>query len=120
MAAELGRLERKGEMTLERLQDLSALSGLAELLPDLLEFLGTLDAGTTYSIQPPCGTKANGDPLDPVEVIVPPTVGPENALIARLDALAMLIDEHKSIRQPICKGKPAGAPVTVTGVEVEP
>jgi len=120
MAAELGRLERKGEMTLERLQGLSALDGLAELLPDLLEFLGTLDAGTTYSIQPPCGTKANGDPLDPVEVIVPPTVGPENALIARLDALAMLIDEHKSIRQPICKGKPAGAPVTVTGVEVEP
>ena len=120
MAAELGRLERKGEMTLDRLKGLSALDDLATLLPSLLEFLGTIDGGTTYSIQPPCGTKANGDPLDPIEVIVPPTIGPENATIARLDALAMLIDEHKSIRQPICKGKPAGAPVTVTGVEVEP
>lgn len=120
MAAELGRLERKGEMTLDRLKGLSALDDLAELLPSLLEFLATVDGGTTYSIQPPCGTKANGDPLDPVEVIVPPTIGPENATIARLDALAMLLDEHKSIRQPICKGKPAGAPVTVTGVELEP
>lgn len=120
MAAELGRLERKGEMTLDRLKGLSALDDLAELLPSLLEFLATIDGGTTYTIQPPCGTKANGDPLDPIEVIVPPTVGPENATIARLDALAMLLDEHKSIRQPICKGKPAGEPVTVTAVEAEP
>jgi hypothetical protein len=120
MAAELGRLERKGEMTLERLGDLAPLAGAGEVLQALAEWLLSADPGTTYSIQPPCGTDANGDPLPPVEVIVPPSIGPDVALIARLDALAMLLDEHKQIRQPICKGKPVGQPVTVTFVEADP
>jgi hypothetical protein len=121
MAAELGRLERKGEMTLEKLGDLASMAGGSEVLQALAEWLLSADPGTTYSIQPPCGTDSNGDPLPPVEVIVPPSIGPDVALIARMDALAMLLDEHKQIRQPICKGAtPLGQPVTVTFVEADP
>jgi hypothetical protein len=120
MAAELGRIEKKGERTLEKLGQLEALAGAGEVLQALAEWLLSADPGTTYSIQPPCGTDAYGDPLPPVEVIVPPTIGPDAALVARVDALAMLIDEHKQIRQPICKGKPTGQPVTVTFVEADP
>jgi hypothetical protein len=113
LAKELGRQEQK-------LAGLLGGLGYPEAFDNLLDLLTSVNLGTTYTIQPPCGTKPNGDPLDPIEVVVPPTIGDNSAVIARLDALAMLIDEHKSIRQPICKGKPAGAPVTVTGVEVEP
>ena len=120
MAAELGRLERKGEITIDKLGRMEALAGAGEVLQALAEWLLSADPGTTYSIQPPCGTDANGDPLPPVDVIVPPTIGPDAALLARVDALAMLIDEHKQIRQPICKGKPTGQPVTVTFVEADP
>ena len=117
IAKELGRLERKGELTLERLGPLANIGDKLAILQALAEWLLSTDPGTTYSIQPPCGTDANGNPLPPVEVIVPATVGPEAAMIARVDALAMLLDEHKSIRGPICRGKPTGRPVTVTFVE---
>ena len=120
MAAELGRLERKAELTLEGGATAVAVEALAELLQDLIGRLLAITPGTTYTIQPPCGTKPEGGPLDPVEVIAPGGDTPEAAIINRLDALAMLIDEHKRIRQPICKGKPTGEPVTVTFVEADP
>lgn len=118
-AAELGRLERKSELSLSKLDQLAPLLESLDILTALGEWLLSANEGVTYTLQPPCGTDASGDPLPPVEVVVPPTIGVEVATIARLDALAMLIDEHKQMRQPICKGKPTGSPVTVTAVEVE-
>jgi hypothetical protein len=112
IAAELGKQEQK-------LAQLLDMSGPSDVLQALAEWLLSVNGGTTYTLHPPCGTDANGDPLPPVEVIVPPTIGAEDATIARLDALAMLLDEHKQMRQPICKGKPTGQSVTVTGMEME-
>lgn len=112
ISKELGRQEQK-------LAGLLGGLGLGSALDDLLKLLTSINGGTTYSLTPPCGTTTNGDPLPVVEVIVPPTIGDNAAVIARLDALAMLLDEHKQMRQPICKGKPTGSPVTVTAVEIE-
>jgi hypothetical protein len=47
-------------------------------------------------------------------VEVPEAVNVSAAILQRLDALAVLIDEQKQLRQPVCKGRPVGEPVTVT------
>lgn len=112
ISKELGRQEQK-------LAGLLGGLGLPEAFDQLLDLFKSINTGTTYSLTPPCGTTAGGDPLPAVEVIVPPTIGDNAAIIARIDALAMLLDEHKQMRQPICKGKPTGSPVTVTALEVE-
>jgi hypothetical protein len=112
IARELGRQEQK-------LAGLLSGLGYPEAFDNLLDLLNSVNGGTTYLLHQPCGTDAEGNPLQPVEVVVPPTIGDNSAVLARLDALAMLLDEHKAMRQPICKGKPTGNPVTVTGVEVE-
>ena len=113
IAKELGRQEQK-------LAGLLGGLGYPEAFDRLLDLISSINGGTTYTLHPPCGTDANGDPLPPVEVIVPPSIGDSSAIINRLDALAMLLDEHKAMRQPICKGKPTGRPVTVTFVEADP
>jgi hypothetical protein len=120
MAAELGRIERKGEMMLDRTGPLSQIPDVIDALADLVELLDSFDPGGSYSIRPACGTDANGDPLPPIEVPISPGLGLAHAVTARLDAIAELIDHHKQLRQPICKGKPTGQPVTVTFVEADP
>lgn len=119
MAAELGRLERKGELMLERSGPLAQIPDVVDAIADLVELLDSFDPGGSYSIRPACGTDANGDPLPPIEVPIQPGLGLAHAVTARLDAIAELIDHHKQLRQPICKGKPTGEPVTVTFVESE-
>lgn len=119
MAQELGRLERKAEMTLDRLGPLANLPDVIDALADLVDLIDRLDPGGSYSIRPACGTDANGDPLPVIEVPIAPGLGLAHAVTARLDAIAELIDHHKQLRQPVCKGKPTGQPVTVTALEVE-
>jgi hypothetical protein len=119
MAQELGRLERKAELMLERQATDFPNDVLAEGIAQLLELLSSVDAGGSYSIRPACGTDANGDPLPVIEVPIEPGIGLSHAVTARLDAIAELIDHHKQLRQPICKGKPTGQSVTVTALEVE-
>jgi hypothetical protein len=110
LSAELGRLEEKSAGLLSGLGYPEAFDGLLRLL----QLLELYDPGATYSIHPPCGTAEGGGPLPPVEVTVPPSVGLSTAVVNRLDALAELLDVHKAVRQPICKGKATGQPVTVT------
>jgi hypothetical protein len=120
MAAELGRLERKIELTLDKLGPLKDLPDVIDAITDLIDLIDELDPGGSYSIRPACGTDANGDPLPPIEVPIQPGLGLQHAVVSRLDAIAELIDHHKQLRQPICKGKPTGQPVTVTFVEADP
>lgn len=112
IARELGRQEQK-------LAGLLSGLGYPEAFDRLIDLITSFNPGTTYLLHPPCGTDANGDPLPPVEVVVPASIGESAAILNRLDALAMLLDEHKTMRQPICKGKPTGEAVTVTFVEAE-
>lgn len=112
IAREMGRQEQK-------LAGLLSGLGYPEAFDRLLDLLTSINTGGSYSIRPACGTDANGNPLPPIEVPIQPTIGDNAAIIARLDAIAELIDHHKQLRQPICKGKPTGESVTVTFVESE-
>lgn len=117
IARELGRQEQKQSGLLS---GLGIPDGLLEDVKSLYDFLSSIDPGGSYSIRPACGTGPNGDPLPPIEVPIQPGIGLGHMITARLDAIAELIDHHKQLRQPICKGKPTGQPVTVTFVEADP
>jgi hypothetical protein len=104
-------------MMLDRTGPLSRITDFIDAIADLVELLDSFDPGGSYSIRPACGTDANGDPLPPIEVPIQPGLGLAHAVTSRLDAIAELIDHHKQLRQPICKGKPTGESVTVTFVE---
>lgn len=114
MAQELGRLEKKAELALDRMGPLDNLPDVIDAITDLIDLVDRFDPGGSYSIRPACGTDANGNPLPPIEVPIASGLGMVHAVTARLDAIAELIDHHKQLRQPICKGKPTGQPVTVT------
>jgi hypothetical protein len=106
IASEVGRIEAKVAALLPG-------PDLAALAKQVVDALKGLTPGETYRLHPPCGTKPNGDPLDPIEIVVPDSLTSNGGIINRLDAIAELIDVQMSIRQPICKGKPTGEPVTV-------
>jgi hypothetical protein len=115
IATEVGRIENK----LRRVLDPPAApapdwQGLIDQLMELLKPDPEPIPGTTYEVRRPCGRGPGGDPLPPVQVPVGEAPDVDAAILARLDALAVLIDEQKQLRQPVCKGKPEGEPVTVT------
>lgn len=116
IASEVGRIEQKVARLLTDGPpvDLPDLGALLDLLQALLSQVD----GTTYQLRVPCGRDENGDPLPPIEFDVPSRPDASSAILARLDTLAAMLDEHKQLRQPICKGKPAGEPVTVTFAEI--
>lgn len=115
IAAEIGRIESKvGSLLARPAPEGFDWQGLLEQIAELLKPDAEPIPGATYQIRRPCGRGADGEPLPPVLVQVPQVAAPTDAILARLDALAELIDEQKQIRGPICKGKPTGEPVTVT------
>jgi hypothetical protein len=120
IAQEMGKQEEKLALLLGRppgggidAGTIAEIEGLRELAQRIYDAVKGFTTGQTYRLHPPCGTKPNGDPLDPVEIVVPDAITSTGALINRLDAIAELIDVQMSIKQPICKGKITGEPVTV-------
>jgi hypothetical protein len=121
MAAELGRLERKAELMLERptnsLSQNLLENFLREFLADELRraIRDIFDdvPGGSYTLTPPCPPPGGGDPLPPV--VVPFGVGdnPVGSLIERVDAIAALIQAHKDMGQPTCQTVVYGEEVTV-------
>jgi hypothetical protein len=115
IATEVGRIENKLRAVLERPEipdpDWAAL---LEEIRKLLEPEPVPFPAASYQIQPPCGSGPDGGPPAPVVVPVAATADATEAVLLRLDALAQLLDVHKRIRQPICKGRTTGEPVTVT------
>jgi hypothetical protein len=112
IAAEVGRIEQKTRALLNRpaagidIQDLiDAL--LAALQPP--EF--TYPAGQ-YVISPVCG---DGEELT---APWPAGTGELGQVNAKLNALAVLLQAHKDLRQPICATKASGQPVTVQFQEI--
>lgn len=121
IATEVGRIEQKMAALLGRPQPEAPVVDFAPVLDALGQLAGLLLAdnpGGVYIVRPPCGRGPDGGPLPPVEVPVPAAGDVFGAILARLDALAALVDEQKQLRGPVCKGKPAGEPVTVTFTEV--
>lgn len=115
IASEVGRIESKVASLLRRPEPAGFdWQGLLDKIMELLKPDPAPIPGTTYEVRRPCGRGPGGDPLPPVQVPVEEAPDADAAILARLDALAVLIDEQKQLRQPVCKGKPGGEPVTVT------
>jgi len=119
IAAEVGRIESKvGSLLARQVPEVIDWEWLLDQIALLLDRGGEAVPGVTYQIRRPCGRGADGSPLPPVLVHVPTGADATEAILLRLDAIAELIDEQKQVRQPVCKGKAQGAPVTVTFEEV--
>ena len=122
IAGEVGRIEQKlakmirppadGDLT-DRLGLIgSVLKAIYE------EFFTGLPAGG-YILSSSCEKDEQGDRIE-YQVPILATQNRFDAIYERLDALADLIQTHKDLKQPICRGtQPTGQPVTVNFTQIE-
>lgn len=109
IAEEVGRIEFKLALVLGDLDQMGPF--------DLPPF--TYGPGA-YTLEPVCEVDSQGIPAPAREASWPGGSGELAQLGAKIDALAELLQFHKELKQPICRGNPpAGQPVTVT-FEEEP
>jgi hypothetical protein len=136
IARELGRQEQKMSQIGAQTSGgggLPGLSSLLETISDVLEIvqqvkdlLGdglpdeTYDYGPgSFNLAPVCERDSQGQPLPVRSVEWSGGSGKQNEINAKLNAIAELLQIHKDLRQPICRGTPPiGAGVTVTFEEV--
>ena len=122
IAGEVGRIEQKLAKMIRPPAD-GDLTDRLGLLMSLLkalyeEFLTGLPAGG-YILSSPCEKDEQGDRIE-YEVPILATQNRFDAIYERLDALADLIQTHKDLKQPICRGtQPTGQPVTVNFTQIE-
>jgi len=107
MAQELGRLERKLEIMntpgapgnlVDRFGDLSQLIG------PIIDAIQSANSGTVYTLDSPCEVDAEGQRLPAREVQAPGALSQFDAILNRIDALAVLLQAHKDLKQPNCRG----------------
>lgn len=122
IAAEVGRIEAK----LNRLLNPLAPGDSTDLLQLLWQAIQALynsmvdnrPAGE-YLLSTPCELDDYGDRIVS-SVGYPETSDNTAAVLARIDALAALLQTHKDLKQPICRQTPAvGQPVQVQFVQIE-
>jgi hypothetical protein len=130
MAREMGRQEQKLGRLLERVGnpnrpagpgvDPPSIPDLLGLLRQVLELLGSIDGAGAYEISSPCNVDpATGEPVPPLLAEWGGSVGLERNILKRVDALAELVQHHKDLPQPICRGpRPTGEHVTVNFEQV--
>lgn len=125
IAQELGRIENKLAALLDPDPrggpDLTDRLGLIlSAIQAIAEIISSASASGEYRISSPCVLGEDGQRIERV-------VGFDGALNAfgvlrnRIDALAQLLQEHKDLKQPICRETPAtgGQAVTVNFVQVD-
>jgi hypothetical protein len=130
MAREMGRQEQKLGRLLERVGnpnrptgpgvDPPSIPDLLGLLRQVLELLGSIDGAGAYEISSPCNVDpATGEPVPPLRAEWGGSIGLERNILKRVDALAELVQHHKDLPQPICRGpRPTGEHVTVNFEQV--
>lgn len=116
IAQEVGNIEQKlGKLLNPGPQD--APDWLGEL-QKLIDSLKEVNDSGRYTLSSPCQTGPDGAPV----VRTREWGGKADSLsniASRIDALALLLQDHKDLRQPICKGAPRSN-VTITAYEVFP
>lgn len=124
IAQELGRVEKKLAQLLSPKEGSAAdrlglLDDKLDLLRLLWELITSLTAGGQYTLSSPCE-------LDEAGQRIVKTVQYDGATSAfgvifnKLDAVADLLQEHKDLKQPICRQlPPVGQPVTVNFVQTD-
>jgi hypothetical protein len=124
IATELGKLEQKLEIMLNPDDSLSPLELLNKVIDQVenIEFLierlfppepYRFDPGA-YQLAPICDRDSEGNLIEP---LVAPWAGGEGELLElrqKLDALAQLIQHHKTLKQPTCGGRGTGPSSNVT------
>jgi len=124
IAAEVGRIETKLKQVLARpdpeIPDPSEILGeLLGMLEDLLADRETPDPAGSYQMDSACELDEEGFRRPPVVVPFLETTGSTAAILKRLDALAVLLQVHKDLKQPGCKHpRPQGDAVTVQFSEI--
>lgn len=121
IAQELGRQEQKLEIVLRRpenggggqLAENSLLAILRGLLEQLVDELLNDVPGGLFSLSHACPSSGGAEPPPPVEVPYNGGSNPTQAILAKLDGLAGLIQVHKNMGQPTCKTAVFGQEVTV-------
>jgi hypothetical protein len=121
IAQEVGRIERKTEMLLQRPtggglpDDWLDLLGeaLARLIQEAIQDLMNDQPGGRFELYPSCPSSTGTEPPPPVVVEWTASDNPLEDLRKRTEALALLIQAHKDLGQPMCKTAISGRPVTV-------
>jgi hypothetical protein len=101
IAKELGRIEQKQHLLLNPL----GMDGedWLEIAGRLLGWLNGRSPAALYRLTSCCEIDDQGDPIDKAVEVDIPAQGDTDAILARLDALAVLMQGLKDFRQPVCK-----------------
>jgi hypothetical protein len=120
IAQELGKIERKLEIAFSPPQWEGPSFDWGDLwlaIRGLADFLKAQADGGTYEISSPCIKEGlPGSASDPLTRSWSGSWGPTGQVIARIDALAGLLQDHKNLKQPNCvePKRQEGEPVTIT------
>lgn len=124
IAQELGRVEKKLAQMLSPKEAgagdrLDLLDDKLDLLRLLWELITSASAGGQYTLSSPCELDANGNRI--VQTVnYGGALNSFGVLENKIDALAALLQEHKDLKQPICRQlPPVGQPVTVNFVQTD-
>jgi hypothetical protein len=113
IAQELGRIERKLEVmnTPNAPGNLvNQIGNLQDLIGPIVELILAATSGTVYTLDSPCEVDGDGNRLPAVVVEAPGGLTQFGAILNRIDALAELLQVHKDLKQPNCRG--ADVPVS--------
>lgn len=122
IAGEVGRIEQKLAKIINNTGDDwkdTAFGYLGKGIEAMLENFATGQPAGEYILSSPCERDEQGDRVE-YQVPILSTINRFDAIYKRLDALADLIQTHKDLKQPICRGtQPTGQPVTVNFTQIE-
>lgn len=124
IAQELGRVEKKLAQLLDPKWDAPGhprdrLGWLRDNIGNIIDFFLSTNAGGEYRISSPCELDADGDRIERV-VEYEGGLQSLGVINNKIDALAQLLQEHKELKQPICRQlPPVGQPVTVNFVQTD-
>lgn len=120
IAQEVGRVESKLNKLLNPASDnnFDRLELIYDTISGLFDFLTSITAGGSYTLEAPCETAEDGSPLV-VEHTYDGALNSIGVLSNKIDALAAMLQTVKNQKQPVCKAPPRqGQAVTVNFEEV--
>jgi hypothetical protein len=125
IAQELGRIENKLGRLLSPKSDQPGqqqdrLGWLHDNIGNIIDFFLSINAGGEYRISSPCVLDEEGQRIERV-VEYEGSLQSLGVISNKIDALAALLQEHKDLKQPICRETPAtgGQSVTVNFVQID-
>ncbi len=108
IAAEVGRVEQKVAQMLKRKDPSIDIGDVLRLLGELLNYLENQKGGTEYTLKAVCECPEDDDECKEPELVIQTSGGDyRDETLARIDAIAEMLQPLKTWKQPICKDKPA-------------